>query len=662
LKATTRPSLCFPGLLAHALRTSSRIYSPVWHCRWFYSLAHALIGGTENNYESTFLEAPDTPAHQFAVNAFKHALFGTPAPEDANDTSKRTERQAKIDIANAKTAKNIVITPPAEDGPLLSPSKQPGGILMTPGTARKGRKTVAFGSHVVDNEGKRGGIGKSGIPSDCPGKFPSPWTPGTQLKLEPGNDKRPHTKLTEALLDARTTTQPKSGQKPKAKDDSDITIDLGAPRSESGKYWKEQYESYAERSEKEMRKVIAKQQLAKKFAMKKDSEVTELTTKFEQERKKFRQRERDLEQQNKDLQEQLRQTTADNASAAVEMAALKSRLAQLEQSTTSTTQDKPPFQIFEDTSKDTTQAVVAKKRGAEESFAPSLIMASSGKENHSPTPRRHRRQSVPEQSARPSAPPRFGTAGDEVSIIFGNSPRARIQSTEAPPDFSAALARSQQTSRSPLRTRKMEPPKENSSSKQPADVPPSSPLPMPSPGIVDPWMEMDLNNESSIPPIDKMAMPSYSGKPFSRPEWEPAPKHQRASKSISQTRQSATSRKEVQHVEKPAISDTRIEDASRRSRTARPTREVDVQPDSTTKSDRQQKHETKSTKVDVEARKMDSTSPTDSRFDLSKITAHHAEGSSQVKKDRAELPPLDRKEMAKRRLAERQKLRKNPPT
>jgi hypothetical protein len=637
---------------------SLKIYSLVWQCKLFYSLAHVLIRGIENNYESTFLEAPDTPAHQFAVNAFKHALFGTPAAEDADNTSKRTERQAKIDTANAK---NIVITPPAEDGPLLSPSKQPGGILMTPGTARKGRKTVAFGSHVVDNEGKRGNIGKSGIPNDCPGKFPSPWTPGTQLKLEPGSDKRPHTKLTEALLDARTTTQPKSGQKPKAKDDSDITIDLGAPRSESGKYWKEQYESYAERSEKEMRKVIAKQQLAKKFAMKKDGEVTDLTTKFEQERKRFRQRERDLEQQNKDLEEKLRQAMADNASATTEIAALKSQMAKVQQSTISMAQDKPPFQIFEDISKDVIKTGATQEKDAEPSFVPSFSMASSGKENHSPTPRRHRRQSVPEPSTRPSPPPRFGTAKDGVPIIFGKSPRAPTQSTEAPPNFPAAFARSEQTLRSPLRTRKMEPPKEHSSPKQSDDVPPSSPLPMPSPGIGDPWM--DLNNESSIQAIDKMAMPSYSGKPFSRPEWEPAPKHQRASKSISQTWQTALSSTETRHVEKAAVSDTRTDDGSSRSRAARPARDEGAQPKATKESNRHHKNDTQITKVELPA-KTDAIlnhSQTDSKFDLSKVTAHHAESSSRVKKDRAELPPLDRKEMAKRRLAERQKLRKNPP-
>ena len=54
--------------------------------------------------------------------------------------------------------------------PVSSPTK---GILMTPGTAAARRKTVTFGDHVVDNEEKR--PVKSGLPDDCPGKFPSPW-------------------------------------------------------------------------------------------------------------------------------------------------------------------------------------------------------------------------------------------------------------------------------------------------------------------------------------------------------------------------------------------------------------------------------------------------------------------------------------------------------
>ncbi|KAF1915486.1 spindle pole body formation-associated protein-domain-containing protein [Ampelomyces quisqualis] len=615
----------------------------------------------ENNYESTFLEPPETPAHQFAVNAFKHALFGTPAPEDANHSSNNADKKVKADAANSRT---ISLPTPPEDPPPLSPSKQLGGILMTPGTASKGRKTVSFGSQVVDNEGKRGNIGKSGIPNDCPGKFPSPWTPGAELVLDHGSDKRPRTKLTEALLDARTTTQPKSGQKPKAKDDSDITIDLGAPRSESGKYWKEQYEHYAERSEKEMRKIIAKQQLAKKFAMKKDSEVTELTTKLEQERKKFRQRERELEQQNKDFQQNLQQAMASNTSAAIEVAALKARVAVLEQSASTRPSDflsdKQSFQIFEDTGKEVVQPFHEPDDRVELSFAPSVSMGSSGKENNAPKPRRHPRLSVPEASMRPSVLSRLGTSEGESSIVLGRCPRPSTQSVEVSAGPQEPPIAVEQGSRSPLKSRKIEPTKENFLPKSPAAILPSSPLPMPSPGI-DPWM--DLHNESSIHQIDRMAMPNYSGKPFSRPEWEPAPKQHRASKSVSHTKDTTSLKPALPELQKSAISDTKANAASNRSRTTKVARHIDVRSNPTIASDRHCKTESKETSVHIPT-KADTNShhsPTDPKFDLSRITTHHAEGSAQVKKDRAEILPVDRKEQARRRLEERKKLRKNAP-
>jgi hypothetical protein len=138
--------------------------------------AYVLLTVLESNYESTFIEPPETPAHQFAVKAFKHAIFGTPAPEDAKDASKKSERKAKLDIANGKA---IDLPAPKENGPPVSPSKQPGGILMTPGTASKGRKQVSFGSHVVDNEGKRGN------PSIAPGSFLARGHLAHNLRLTP---------------------------------------------------------------------------------------------------------------------------------------------------------------------------------------------------------------------------------------------------------------------------------------------------------------------------------------------------------------------------------------------------------------------------------------------------------------------------------------------
>lgn len=484
----------------------------------------------------------------------------------------------------------------------------------------------------MDNEGKRVNAGKSGIPDDCPGKFPSPWAPGAALKLEPGSDKRPRTKLTEALLDARTTTQLKSGQKPKAKDDSDITIDLGAPRSESGKYWKEQYESYAERSEKEMKKVVAKQQLAKKYAMKKDGEVTELATKLEQERKRFRQRERELEQQNKDYQERLRQAMAENMAASVEVAALKSRIATLEKSTTTplseVPQSKPSFQIFEDLNKPSMRLQHDQEKVVEASFA------SSGKENSSPKLRR--RQTLIGTSTRPSATSRFGAAEGEASIILGKSSRMPVELTGSTPKQAPAPTASEQMFKSPLRIQKPDANQESFAPQSPVVVLPSSPLPMPSP---DPWMEMD---ESSIPPMDKMAMPISSGQPYTRAAWNPPPKKHISTKSVSQAAKPAP--KSDGRDEKSVSVGTKAE-VPTNFELSRPHKQ----------------HNAGGLKAEVTKTSEATTHQTgaDAKFDVSKITSHHAEGSRQVKQDRAEMVPVDRKEQARRRLQERKKLRKN---
>lgn len=87
-----------------------------------------------------------------------------------------------------------------------TPSK-PQGILMTPGTART-RKTVSFGGGVKDETGVAGVKegSKSGIPDDCPGKFPSPWVanvPKVPSKLGDGSLRR--TALTRSMERVRDT-------------------------------------------------------------------------------------------------------------------------------------------------------------------------------------------------------------------------------------------------------------------------------------------------------------------------------------------------------------------------------------------------------------------------------------------------------------------------
>lgn len=601
----------------------------------------------ENNYESTFIEPPETPAHQFAVKAFKHAIFGTPAPEDAENVSKKSERKAKVDAANAKA---FVLPAPRESGPPVSPSKQPGGILMTPGTASKGRKQVSFGSQVVDNEGKRGNIGRSGIPSDCPGKFPSPWTPGTQLKLDPESEQRPRTRLTEALLDARTTTQPKSGQKPKARDDSDITIDLGAPRSESGKYWKEQYESYADKSEKEMKKVIAKQQLAKKFAMKKDSEVTELVTKLEQERRRYKQRETELEQQNKDLQERLRKAMAESMSSSMEIASLRTRLAVLEGSGSATSsklpQSKTPFEIYEDGAKDISRPPL---RGLdldhETSFAPSNSMASSTKENTSPRPRRARRGTIPDTLNRPVLPSRLGTAEGEVSIVLGKSPRAPPRPFETTLEKALGSTQQEKPPKSPLKIRRPEPTKENHTPESGAAIKPSSPLPMPSSPGDDPWLEM---NNSSIAQMDKMAMPISTGQPYTRPEWNPPPRKSRVSKLDSTVRKTGLA---------PSQAKAAAPEKSKNTESHRRRDRLTEEAPHVSEFEGMSAAPNKEVNYDYDTPK-DEASKGAGNASRQSATTRHAEGSTQTKQDRSHVHDRD----PRKRLEERKKLRKQAAT
>lgn len=529
---------------------------------------------------------------------------------------------------------------------------------MTPGTVNKGRKSVSFGAHVVDNEGKRVNAGRSGIPSDCPGKFPSPWTPGTELKPNADSEQKPRTKLTAALMDARTTTLPRSGQKLKARDDSDITMDLGAPRSDSGKYWKEQYEEYAARSEKEVKKLIARQQLAKNYAQKKDGEVTELATKLEHDRKRFRRREQELEQQNKDYQERLRQAMAEKLSDGIEITALKNRIATLEKSLTATSepqqpQSSSPFQIFEDTSKNVQAVRVEQDRLADASHLSQKVrVVSIGKENSPPKPRHARRQTMPEPASVPqvslSATPRLGVAAGEVSMLLGRSPRPAVRESESTSKPTSAAKPAEPASTLILDIRKHDVSQQNSRPISPAPVAPSSPLPQPSP---DPWVGAD---QSSIAHYDKMAVPlgGGGGGSYTRPSRPLRTRRHTASKSVSQAPTAERSRPSYSTGEtllfNSKLDAQIIKDGSSEKfapvnvkvETAQALPKATVEPTAT-----------------ATARKVDdvkpvSTASTIERLDISKIASHHAEGSSQVKKERVTLP-VDRKEEARRRLEAR---------
>lgn len=270
-------------------------------------------------------EPPETPAPVFAVRAFKHAIFGTPQTQvkpprrHSNNDTVRPRHNARPGAARTKSTNDTqAIGRPElaiEEEPAPSPTK---GILLTPGTAAARRKTVSFGDHVVDNEGKR--PVKSGLPDDCPGKFPSPWSKTSDdvdSSDEPKEKQKGRSKLTEALEQARIeSAKRKSGKdKPsKVNDDVDLTMDFSEPRSESGKYWKQEYDIYRERTTREVKKLVEKNKDAKRYAREKDSRCTELKDELRQERKKVERLERrtaELEFQLKEYHDELQGRKAD---------------------------------------------------------------------------------------------------------------------------------------------------------------------------------------------------------------------------------------------------------------------------------------------------------------------------------------------------------------
>ncbi|KAK5119948.1 hypothetical protein LTR85_007024 [Meristemomyces frigidus] len=262
-----------------------------------------------------YVEPPETPAPVFAVRAFKQAIFGTPQtvqPKTRRHSNNenprqrpngsRPERPGMIRPLSAGDVNGGAKDDEAYAGdPVSSPTK---GILMTPGTAAARRKTVTFGDHVNENEEKR--LLKSGIPDDCPGKFPSPFVKAGAMEEEEHAEKgRGRSKLTEALEQARdeSTKRKRSDRRAKGTDDADgdVVKTHPEPNSESGKYWKTQYEVYRENSQREVRKLIAKQKMAKSFAKEKDFQCTELADKLRQEQKKVAR----LEKKTAELEAQL---------------------------------------------------------------------------------------------------------------------------------------------------------------------------------------------------------------------------------------------------------------------------------------------------------------------------------------------------------------------
>ncbi|KAB8270208.1 spindle pole body formation-associated protein-domain-containing protein [Aspergillus minisclerotigenes] len=262
---------------------------------------------------SKVLEPPETPAPVFAIRAFKSALFGTPGADDEDQMER--EPNPKNLTANQPSRASLSLKPTignTSDAPIAtkadvdmavnamaSPTKS---ILVTPGTASNRRKTVSFGDGVVDNERKRG---------ESPNKSSrTPLTSQWSINSSDGKAK-PRSKLTQALMDSRDKSPKESdasqnpqstearpvAQSASTEDDTgDDTINLNEPRSQSGKYWKAEFDSYRTKTTQEIRKLIQYRSAAKAYARKKDEEALRLAEKLKEEEVKVSEMERHVTQ------------------------------------------------------------------------------------------------------------------------------------------------------------------------------------------------------------------------------------------------------------------------------------------------------------------------------------------------------------------------------
>lgn len=233
--------------------------------------------------DDTFVEQPDTPAPVFAARAFKRALFGTPAPQ--RDVQSRKETRA----AAAKSEKPRPKPSTVEDNRRYESPTRPQGILLTPGTGTSRRKRVSFGRDVKPNT-------------------------AAAANAEAAKS-RPRTKLQEALEKSRKENSRASGEdqarKPsfdpeEAEGDGaweevdeldrepDITVDLNEPRSQSGQYWKGEFQKYHGEARAEMEKLVKYKQLAKSYAKAKDAEALDLNERLREEQSKVVQMEQKI--------------------------------------------------------------------------------------------------------------------------------------------------------------------------------------------------------------------------------------------------------------------------------------------------------------------------------------------------------------------------------
>lgn len=233
----------------------------------------------------------------FAARAFKSALFGTPAPPSDESRSKRQDKKA---------SRKTTTKPERGSG---TPTR-PAGILLTPGTGATRRKRVSFGNHVAEtaklDTNKETAKVSDGGNDRHPRRDPSPKKPQGD---DTGASKGP------GVGPSATESE---GEWEEENDDDycthDITVDLNEPHSQSGRYWKEEFEKYHEEAKAEMEKLLKYKQLAKSYARQKDAEAIRLAERLRDEQQKVIDMERKIAEKASQMVTKHRHASDDNSS------------------------------------------------------------------------------------------------------------------------------------------------------------------------------------------------------------------------------------------------------------------------------------------------------------------------------------------------------------
>jgi hypothetical protein len=174
----------------------------------------------------------------------------------------------------------------AQDRKRYESPTRPQGILLTPGTGTSRRKRVSFGRDVKPN---------------------TAVVPNAEAVKS-----RPRTRLQEALEKSRKENSSASVDEHTRKStldlaeaegdgaweevdeldrEPDITVDLNEPRSQSGQYWKGEFQKYHDEARAEMEKLVKYKQLAKSYAKAKDAEALDLNERLKEEQSRVLQME-----------------------------------------------------------------------------------------------------------------------------------------------------------------------------------------------------------------------------------------------------------------------------------------------------------------------------------------------------------------------------------